>query len=375
MNTAVVPVAIPYIAKNAEKYVLEALADKAVSGLFGRHIPEFEQRFAKFIGVKEAVVCSSGTSALHLSLAAYGIKEGDEVLVSSLTNMATFFAVMYCGATPIPIDIEADTYNISPSDIESKISTKTRAILIVHLFGQPVDMEPILSIADQHGLAVFEDCAESHGATYKQSQTGSFGTAGCFSLFANKIVSTGEGGIVTTNDIVLAEKMRSMKSLSFGKKDKFLHEDIGFNYRMDNIKAALGVSQMEEIDFLVESKISMGRAYDELLTEESRVILPASRSNITNVYWMYHVRLRDDLVTHRNRILQDLAEEGIGTRPGFVSYTLQPFCPKPIRDKYPCPVAEAVSYSTFYLPSAHDIHRDTQEHVTKKLVIALDRCL
>uniref|UniRef100_UPI00404836CB DegT/DnrJ/EryC1/StrS family aminotransferase n=1 Tax=Yoonia sp. TaxID=2212373 RepID=UPI00404836CB len=368
-----VPVAVPYIARNAQKYVTKALTEKAVSGLFGENIDNFERLFAEFIGVKEAVACSSGTAALHLAMAAHGIKAGDEVLVSSLTNMATFFAVIYCGATPIPVDIDVDTYNLSEQDLRDKISCNTKAILLVHLFGQPVEMEPILSVADEYGLVIFEDCAESHGATYKQSQTGSFGTAGCFSLFANKIVSTGEGGIVTTNDIVLAEKMRSMRSLSFGKIDKFLHEDVGFNYRMDNIKAALGVSQMEEINFLVESKINMGRAYDALLAEESRVILPAVRSNITNVYWMYHVRLRDDLVGHRNRILQDLAEGGIGTRPGFVSYTLQPFCPKPIRDKYPCPLAEAVSYSTFYLPSAHDIQRETQEFVAKELVLSLDR--
>jgi perosamine synthetase len=260
-----IPVAEPYLAKNSTKYVADALKDKAISGLFGKYIGEFEKEFAEFIGVSDAVTCSSGTSAIHLALAAYGIQEGDEVLVSSLTNMATFFAVIYCGATPIPVDIDIETYNICPIDLKNKVSNRTKAILIVHLFGQPVSMKPVLEIADEFGLVVFEDCAESHGATYHGAQTGSFGIAGCFSLFANKIVSTGEGGIVTTNDTELAEKMRSMRSLSFGKINKFLHEGVGFAYRMDNIKAALGLAQMEEVDFLVSSKIGLGKVYDDLL--------------------------------------------------------------------------------------------------------------
>jgi perosamine synthetase len=233
-------------------------------------------------------------------------------------------------------------------------------------------MDRLSAIAAEHGLAVFEDCAESHGATYDGKQTGSWGTAGCFSFFANKIVNTGEGGMVTTNDAALAERMRSMRSLSFGKVDKFLHEGIGFNYRMDNLKAALGCAQMEEIEELVAAKTRMGQTYNELFRNEQRLILPVERQRAKNVYWMYHVRLADDVAPRRNEILGKLRDEGIETRPGFVSYTLQPFADKAIVEANPCPVAERVSYSTFYVPSSHDISENVQRHVAETLIKYLD---
>jgi perosamine synthetase len=244
--------------------------------------------------------------------------------------------------------------------------------MVVHLFGQSAEMDRLCGIASEHGLAVFEDCAESHGATFDGKQTGSWGVAGCFSFFANKIVNTGEGGMVTTGDAALAERMRSMRSLSFGKVDKFLHERIGFNYRMDNLKAALGCAQMEEIEELVSAKMRMGQIYHELFRNEKRLILPITRQRARNVYWMYHVRLADDVAPRRNEILGKLNEEGIETRPGFVSYTLQPFADKAVVAANPCPVAERVSYSTFYLPSSHGITEDVQTHVAKTLIKYLD---
>jgi perosamine synthetase len=367
-----IPVAVPYIARNSSLYVNEALADAAISGLFGRFLPEFERSFAEYIGVDHAVTCSNGTTALHLALAAYGIGPGDEVLVSSITNMASFYAVLYCGATPVPVDVDLDTLCMSSEDCLRKISPRTRGVMIVHLFGQSAEMDRLSSIAAEHGLAVFEDCAESHGATYDGKQTGSWGAAGCFSFFANKIVNTGEGGMVTTNDAALADRMRSMRSLSFGKVDKFLHEGIGFNYRMDNLKAALGCAQMEEIEKLVAAKTRMGQVYNELFCKEQRLILPVARQRAKNVYWMYHVRLADDVAPRRNEILGKLRDEGIETRPGFVSYTLQPFADKAIVAANPCPVAERVSYSTFYLPSSHDISETVQSHVAQTLINYLD---
>jgi perosamine synthetase len=367
-----IPVAVPFLAENSSKYVIDALKDNELSGLFGKNIGKFEAMFAEFIGTKYAISCSSGTSALHLSLAASGIKKGDEVLVSSLTNMATFFAVMYCGAKPIPVDIKIDTYNIDTSDLEKKITSKTKAILIVHLFGQPCEMDPIQVLAKRHGLLLFEDCAESHGAKYKGCQTGSFGNAGCFSLFANKIVSTGEGGIITTNDSELVKRVQSLKSLAFGDTEKFIHKEVGFNYRMDNLKASLGVSQMEIVDDLVGMKISMGEGYDQLLAENKNIIIPVKQKDATNVYWMYLIRLTGKCADKRSYVIQRLSEAGIEVRQGFASYTLQPFCSKEDRSMYGCPVAESVSFNTLYLPSSHDISYEDQQYVCSTLTTILE---
>lgn len=369
-----VPVATPYIARNSSKYVQAALDEGAISGLFGDSIGIFEKKFAEFVGVDHAVACSSGTSALHLALAAHGISKGDEVLVASLTNMATFFAVMYCGAKPIPVDINEETFCISVDDLKRKITSSTRAILIVHLFGQACDMDSIMEISQRHGIKVFEDCAESHGAMYKRKMTGAIGEAGCFSFFANKNLNTGEGGMVTTNNFELANRMQTMKSLYFGKKDRFLHEGVGFNYRMDNLKAALGRAQMEEANEIIEMKVNMGRNYDKLLSGETRVISPNNETSSKNVYWMYHIRLIEKLVPRRSEILEKLKSVGIDTRPGFVSYTLQPFGDPDVAERFPCPVSERVSFATFYLPSSHDIDLSTQKYVVENLIDVLDTC-
>jgi len=363
----VIPVAVPYIARNSAKYVNEALADKAISGLFGRHIPEFERMFAQYVGVEHAVSCANGTVALHLALAGQNIGPGDEVLVSALTNMATFFAVIYCGATPVPVDIDLDTYCMSVDDCRRKITPRTKAIMVVHLFGQCADMDELTELAEANGLLLFEDCAESHGGTFNDRQSGSWGIGGCFSFFANKIVNTGEGGMVVTNDAAFADRMRSLRSLAFGKKQKFLHETVGYAYRMDNLKAALGCAQMEEIDHLVDIKVRMGQTYDRMLRDEKSLILPAARQNVKNVYWMYHLRLADGVAPHRETILEELRSDGVETRQGFVSYTLQPFADRQVVSANPCPNADKVSFSTFYLPSSHDIEEAEQEIVVEKL--------
>lgn len=370
-----IPVAVPYVAKNSIRYVTSALENGAISGLFGEDLPIFERAFAEFIGVKHAVTCSNGTTAIHLPLYASGVGPGDEVLVSALTNMATFFAVIYCGATPVPVDVDLGTLNMSVEDAARKITPRTKAILVVHLFGQAAEMPELMVLANLHNLDVYEDCAESHGATIGGKQTGSFGLAGCFSFFANKIINTGEGGMVTTNDDALAERMRSVKSLSFGKKEKFLHEGLGFNYRMDNLKGALGRAQMEEAREIVAAKVRMGKIYDELLADEPKLILPVQRPGALNVYWMYHIRLADGLALRRNELIAKLAQAGVETRPGFVSYTLQNFAAAEVVAANPCPVAEKVSYSTLYIPSSQTIDYATQSKVAALLRQAISELI
>ena len=227
-----VPVGKPLLGDIETRYVTDAVSKGEISGFFGSYIGKFEKEFAAFCGAKEAVTVSSGTTALHLALATLKIGPGDEVLVSSFTNMATFFAVLYQGATPIPIDSEEGTFNIDPRLIEEKITPRTRAILVVHIYGHPADMDPIMAIAKKHNLRVIEDAAEAHGAEYKGRKTGSIGDIGCFSFYANKIITTGEGGMLTTNDSALAAEARSLKALAFGTENKFMHRAIGYNYRM-----------------------------------------------------------------------------------------------------------------------------------------------
>ena len=292
-----IPVSRPYMGESEKKYVNEALDSNAISGVFGGFIDRFEAKFAKFCDSKYAVSCSNGTTALHLAMAAAGVKEGDEVLVSTLTNMASFFAVLYLNAKPVPVDIDLKTLTLDPADLARKITKKTKAIMVVHLFGHPTDMDPVNQFAAEHKLMVFEDCAEAHGATYKGRKVGSLGNAGCFSFFANKILTTGEGGMITTDDPELAKKARSLKALAFGVTSKFMHQDVGFNYRMTNLQAAIGCGQMDHADELVEKRRQIAQFYSKRFERyRDYLCLPMEMSFAKSSYWMYHLVLRSSMV-------------------------------------------------------------------------------
>ncbi len=372
-----VPVATPLFSSEVATNISAALKDKAISGLFGNQLLEFEQGFAKFCGTKYAITCSSGTSALHLAMAGYGIKKGDEVLVSSLTNMATFFAVLYLGAIPVPVDIDLDTLNIDYKDLKKKISSKTKAIMVVHLFGHPVDMHPILEIANKMNIPVFEDCAEAHGAEYKGQKVGSLGKAGCFSFFANKILTTGEGGMVTTDDEELAFKVKSLKSLAFGNKDKFQHADIGYNYRMTNIQAAIGCEQVKNAELLINKRIEIANFYfNELKKFSDYILFPQEKPYAKNVYWMYHMVLnpKEKLYKLRENILSDLDKVGIETRQGFVPFNLQKiFIGKNLTKPEDCPVAALTSSASFYIPSGPDISKEELDYVVLNFSTILEK--
>ena len=369
-----ISVSQPYVGKNDKAFLNDALESNAISGVFGKYLGQFEEEFAEFCGVSHAISCSSGTAALHLALAAAGIKEGDEVLVPSLTNMATFFAVLYTGAQPIPVDVSLKTLTIDSEDLSRKITKKSKAILLVHLFGHPADMDPINELAKQYNLKVFEDCAEAHGATYKGSRVGGLGEAGCFSFFANKIVSTGEGGMVTTNNPKLAERVRNMKALAFGDSNKFMHKDIGFNYRMTNLQAAIGCGQMTVIDKLVEKRREIGKYYTNRFKNYTQFLqLPEEMSWAKNVIWMYHIVLRDQLTDKRDLIMSALKKEGIETREGFIPFHLQEiFLQRGWTNKDDCPNSTAVSYSSFYLPTSFSITENELDYVSTKFISIID---
>ena len=368
MKTRSIPVSQPWLEKEETDYVLSALADGAISGLYGEYIDRFEKGFAEYCDSTDGISVSSGTGALHLALVSLGIGPGDEVLVSTFTNMATFFAVLYQGATPIPVDIEPDTWNIDPTLIERKINRKTRAILVVHIYGHPVDMDPILRFAREYGLYVVEDCAEAHGALYKGQKVGSLGDVGCFSFYANKIITTGEGGMLTTSDTGIAERARSLRSLAFGTGNKFMHEDIGFNYRLTNLQAAIGCAQLERIEQVITRKREIAQYYNANLHDIPGLQLPVEESYARNVYWMYHVLLHEEFGCSREMVMAKLRNWGIETREAFIPYNMQEiFLRRGWVKRGDCPVANHVARSGFYLPSGPVLSEEDLEYITGRL--------
>ena len=364
-----IPVAAPWLDEAEESCVKDAFAKGAISGFYGEYLPLFESEFSKYCESGYGVAVSSGTTALHLALVSLGIKAGDEVLVSTLTNMATFFAVLYIGAIPIPIDIERDTLNLDPSLLERHITNKTKAILVVHLFGHPVDMDPVLQVANDHGLFVVEDCAEAHGATYKGRKVGGLGDAGCFSFYANKIITTGEGGMITFQEEKYAITARNLKGLAFGDQNKFMHKDIGYNYRMTNLQAAIGHAQFQKIEQIIEKKRSIAAYYNNRFSMLAGLQLPIEKTYARNVFWMYHIVLTNHNLSRRGEIMLRLSEAGIETRETFIPYNLQDiFIQQGTVKAEICPNANLVAYAGFYLPSGVELSDSELDYVSTKFI-------
>ena len=363
-----VPVAGPVVGPLEIEYVNDALRQGAISGLYGDYLTRFESEFAAYCGATCGVSTSNGTTALHLALAALSIGPGDEVLVSTLTNMATVFAVLYQGATPVPIDIEADTWNLDATLLERHVTPRTKAILVVHLFGHPVDMDPVLDVARRHRLKVIEDAAQAHGALYRGRKTGGLADVGCFSFYANKIITTGEGGMLTTNDRDLAEYARALKNLTYGPTNRFMHTAVGFNYRMTNVQAAIGCAQMRTIDAVIERKRRIAGWYHQRLAGVTGLQLPVERDYARNVYWMYHVGLTGDLAGRRDAVRSRLAQAGVDTREGFIPANLQEvFLRQGWARADSCPQANFAARSTFYLPSGPSLTEQEVDYVSATL--------
>ncbi|MDD5687495.1 MAG: DegT/DnrJ/EryC1/StrS family aminotransferase [Elusimicrobia bacterium] len=363
-----IPTSKPYLDKGELDNVVSAMNDGAISGLFGKYIDEFENKFARYCDCKYGISTNSGTTALHVAVASLGIGKGDEVIVASLTNMATFFAVLYQYAKPVPVDIEKDTMNIDPGLIESKINKNTKAIMVVHLFGHPVDMDPIIKLAKKYKLYIIEDCAEAHGALYKGRKVGSLGDIGCFSFYSNKIVTTGEGGMITTNNAEIAAKSRSLKCLAFGTKNKFMHKSIGYGYRMTNIQAAIGCAQLKKVEVIIDKKRKIAKYYNEQFKNISELAIPVEKEYAKNVYWMYHVVLGRDVKLSRERVMNKLKEYGIETRESFIPYNMQEiFIRKGWVNHNECPNANYVAGKGFYIPSGPILSKKELEYVSGKI--------
>lgn len=358
-----IPMVEPEIGEEELEKVMEAVKSGWVSSK-GPFIEEFERRFSSYIGVKHGVVTSSGTSALHLALAALGVGRGDKVLVPSLTFVATANAVTYTGAEPIFLDSHPEYWCINPSEIEKKISSQTKVIIAVHLYGHPCDMDEITSMAEDHDLYVVEDCAEAHGGEYKGRKVGSYGTINCFSFYGNKIITTGDGGMCLTNNEELADKMRILRSHGMNPNKKYWHDVIGFSYKMTNLQAALGVAQMKRIDRLIAKKRRIATTYKRLLQGLPRVTPAPEMPWAKNVYWLYSILVKKTL---RDKIIENLEQQGIETSPFFYPIHVLP----PYNRSLKLPVAEDLSAMGLTLPSGPSLSGGQIREVVESLSEAL----
>ena len=359
---SVIPVCEPTLGGNELKYVQQAIETNWISSA-GSFIREFEARFAAACGTKYGIACANGTVALHLALATLGLEPGDEVIIPTFTMIATINAVTYCGATPVLVDNEPDYWQMDVQQVADKITPRTKAIVPVHIYGHPVDMDALNEIACRHGILVIEDAAEAHGAEYKGRRAGSLGAAAGFSFYGNKILTTGEGGMITTGDQEIARLAWNLRDHAFSSERHFWHKFVGFNYRMTNLQAAVGLAQVERLDELVAARRRNAALYTRLLQDIPGITTPPEAEWAKNVFWMYGILVdRQAYGMGRDQLRQVLADNGIETRTFFIPMHCQPVYWQAFRgQRYP--VAEALCRDGFYLPSSSSLTAGEIERV------------
>ena len=311
-----IPIADINFIGNEEAYVHDAVKSNWISSK-GKYIDDFEFSFSKYLDVKHSITTSNGTTAIHLALESLGIGYGDEVIVPSLTFAATANAVIHSGATPVFVDSMNTHWNMDYDKISQLISKKTKAIIPVHLYGHPCDMLNIMNIAKKHKLLVIEDCAEAPGAIVDGKKVGSIGDIGCFSFFGNKILTTGEGGMCVTNDSNLNEKMRILRDHGMDKNKKYWHNEVGYNYRMTNLNAAIGLAQLEQVDDFLKKRMELKKEYDNTIDFNYKLLEPTKNIYGKNVEWVYCLNFKKEFVDLRDDLIYKLNKKGIETRPFF----------------------------------------------------------
>lgn len=352
MTTAYIPVNEPLLTGNEEAYLVQCIRTGWISSE-GPFVTKFEEQFSQRMHRKYGVAVCNGSVALDLAVACLDIGQGDEVILPAHTIISCATAIVRAGAVPVLIDCDPLTYNINVTDIEARITPRTKAIMVVHIFGFPVDMDPLLAIAKKHGLKIIEDAAEMHGQTYNGKPCGSFGDISIFSFYSNKHVTTGEGGMLVTDDPVLADRCRSFRNLCFKPEQRFVHDQMGWNYRMTNLQAALGVAQLERLSEFVEIKRAMGRKYQDLLRGTPGIQLPLEKTNYAeNIYWVFPVLLDESSDISAKEMMARLHNLGIGSRPFFWPINQQPvFNNMGLFNGESYPVAENIARKGFYIPS------------------------
>jgi perosamine synthetase len=368
-----IPVSEPLLCGNEAKYLTECIESGWISSE-GPFVRRLEEGMAEVGGQRHGIAVTNGSAALDLAVAALGIRPGDEVILPTFTIISCAAAIVRAGATPVVVDCEALTWNMDVSQLESKITPRTAAIMVVHIYGLPVDMDPVMEIARRRGLKIIEDSAEQIGQIYfsksgSHHKVGSFGDVATFSFYPNKQITTGEGGMVLTSQDVLAEKCRDLRNLCFGKERRFVHEELGWNFRMSNLQAAVGVAQMERLQETLGKKRQIGAWYDELLGDvDALERSPARTDYAENIYWVYGVVLKDSASIEAQEAIKRMQAKEIGTRPFFWPMHEQPvFRKMGLFSDVSCPVAERIARRGFYIPSGVALTRDQAERVAEAL--------
>lgn len=363
----IIPVAQPALVGREKEYVLDCLDSSWISSK-GKYIQKFEEAFADLVGVKHALSCCNGTAALHLALLALGVGPGDEVIIPTLTYVATANAVLYCGAKPVFIDSEDQTWNLDPALLESQITERTRGIIVVHLYGHPADMDPIRVVAAKHGLFIIEDAAEAHGAEYKGKQVGTLGDIATFSFYGNKILTTGEGGMVCTQDDGLATRIRQLRGQGQDLQRRYWFTMVGYNYRMTNIAAAIGLAQVEKVDWHIARRREVAQWYRSRLQGIPQVRFSPEMIWARNVYWLSSIVLDDRI--DRDAVMGTMLSQGVETRPFFYPMHVLPIYQSYLgSDKYP--VADRLGRQGINLPSSGLLTEQQVGYVSNALIHAM----
>lgn len=361
---AFIPVNEPLINGNEKKYLFECIDTGWISSE-GPFVKEFEQKMSAAVGRQYGIAVSNGTAALEVAVQALGIGEGDEVIMPTFTIISCAMAVTKVGAVPVLVDSDMTTWNMNVDEIESKITSHTKAIMIVHLYGLPVEVDKVLALAKKYNLKVIEDAAEMHGQTYNGRQCGSFGDISTFSFYSNKHITTGEGGMVVTDNPGIAERCRMLRNLCFRKDVRYIHDEISDNYRFTNLQAAVGLAQLERLDEFVEKKREMGQYYTERLKDVDGLTLPMEKTEYAdNIYWVYGIVLDRNISAENRDIQRLLAEEEIGSRTFFWCIHEQPVYQNQrmfLGERYP--QAEYLARKGFYIPSGLALTEEQMERV------------
>lgn len=365
-----IPTSQPVLNGNERKYLLDCLKRNWIS-FGGKYTQEFEKNFADFLGVKYALSCSSGTAALHLALVALGIGSGDEVIIPNFTIISSASTVIWTGAKPVLVDVD-QYFCIDPSKIEEKITKKTKAIMVVHMYGNPANMDKIQTIAKKYHLFIIEDSCMAHGAMVGSKKVGSIGGIGCFSFYASKNITCGEGGMVVTSNRKIAKKIKLFRNYA-EEKPRFNHTVLGFNYRMTDLQAAIGLAQLERIEKIVKRKRQIAQNYRKLLKDCPEVILPKDPSWGKSVFWMFGILINSNFGISRDEIIKKLSQKGIESTRFFVPISDQPVFKKGKDIRFPdiggiYPVSEDISSRGLYLPSGLGITYKQQEKVVSRLL-------
>ena len=363
-----IPVNEPLLNGNEKKYLCECIDTGWISSE-GPFVKEFEQKMSASVNRKYGIAVSNGTAALEVAVQALGIKAGDEIIMPTFTIISCAMAVTKLGAVPVLVDSDLYTWNMNVDEIESKITDRTKAIMIVHLYGLPIEVDKILALAKKYNLKVIEDAAEMHGQIYNGQPCGSFGDISTFSFYPNKHITTGEGGMVVTNDEELAERCRLLRNLCFKKDVRYVHDEISDNYRFTNLQAAIGLAQLERLDEFIKKKRQMGRYYTNELRKVEGLILPIEKTEYAdNIYWVYGIVLDKGIKADNRSIQKLLAEEGIGSRTFFWCMHEQPVYQQlGLFAKESYPNAEYLARKGFYIPSGLGLTKEQMETVVYKV--------